>query len=97
VFLVQLACAAVLLVLITLPVYTGMFDYANLRIMVPRMAPWIRWLTLALVLVTWLMAATLVESHSALAAFLAFCGASGGAGVLLFKPAIDRAAIAKPD
>jgi hypothetical protein len=94
-FLAELACIAVLLVLITLPLYTGMFDPVSLPILVPRVAPWIRWLTLGLVLMTWLMAGTLAESHSALAALLAFCGASGGAGVLIFKPAIDRAALAK--
>lgn len=92
-FFIELACIAVLLVLIWLPLYTGMFDPANLPVVVPRAAPWICWFTLALVLVTWLMAATLAESHSTLAAFLAFCGASGGAGVLVFKPAIDRAVV----
>jgi len=94
-FSIELGCIAVLLVLICLPLYTGMFDPANLPVVVPRMAPWIRWFALALVLVTWLMAAMLAQSHSALAAFLAFCGASGGAAVLVFKPAIDRGVVAR--
>ena len=93
VFAIELACVAVLLVLVSLPLYTGMFDPANLPVVVSRMAPWIRWFALVLALVTWLMAAMLTPSHSALAAFLAFCGTSGGAAVLVFKPAIDRAVV----
>jgi len=93
-FSIELACIAVLLVLISLPLYVGMFDPANLPVVVPRMAPWICWFVLALVPVTWLMASTLAESHSVLAAFLAFCGASEAAGVLMFKPAIDRVLVA---
>lgn len=94
---IELACIALLLVLLTLPLYTGVVDPQGLPREVRKMAPWIRWSTLALVVVTWTMAGTLGASHSGLAAFLAFCGASGAFGVLWFKPAIDRAAFPQPD
>ena len=69
-----------------------MFDAQRLPRQVRKTAPWIRWLTLAFVVVTWTMAGTLGASHAGLAALLALCGASGAFGVLWFKPAIDRAA-----
>jgi hypothetical protein len=83
-------------VLIFFPLYTGAFDPQPLPYQARRTAPWIRWSTLILVGMTWTMAASLAGSHTALAAWLALCGASGAFGVLWFKPAIDRAAFPEP-
>jgi serine/threonine protein kinase len=95
-FLLELGCIALLWVLLTLPMYMGVFKPQDMPREVWRLAPWIRLSTLALVLVTWTMAGTLVASHTGLAALLAFCGASGGFGVLFYKPVIDRAAFPEP-
>ncbi len=95
-FFFELVCIVMLWVLLTLPLYTGAFDARGLPHQVWKLAPWIRWSTLALVAVTWTMAGTLGASHSGLAALLALGGASGAFGVLWFKPTIDRAAFPKP-
>jgi len=95
-FFLELVCIVLLWVVLLLPLYMGAFDARRLPHQVRKMAPWIRWSTLALVAVTWTMAGALGASHSGLAALLALCGASGGFGVLWFKPAIDRAAFPKP-
>jgi serine/threonine protein kinase len=94
-FLLEMVCIVLLLVLLMLPLYIGAFDARRLPHQVQKTAPWIRWSTLILVVVTWTMAGTLGASHLGLAALLALCGASGGFGVLWFKPAIDRAAFPK--
>ena len=91
-FFLELVCIVLLWVLLILPMYMGAFDARILPDQVRKMAPWIRWSTLALVVITWTMAGSLSASHSGLAALLALCGASGAFGVLWFKPAIDRAA-----
>ena len=95
-FFLELVGIVLLWVVLLLPLYMGAFDARRLPHHVRKMAPWIRWSTLALVAVTWTMAGALGASHSGLAALLALCGASGGFGVLWFKPAIDRAAFPKP-
>ena len=95
-FFLELVCIVLLWVLVFLPLYTGAFDPQRLRHQVRRTAPWIRWCTLVLVLMTWTMAASLGVSHAGLAAWLALCGASGAFGVLWFKPALDRAAFPEP-
>jgi len=95
-FFLQLVFIVLLWVLIFFPLYTGAFDPQRLPYQVRRTAPWIRWSTLILVGMTWTMAASLAVSHTALAAWLALCGASGAFGVLWFKPAIDRAAFPEP-
>ena len=95
-FFFELVCIVMLWVLLTLPLYMGAVDARRLPHQVWKTAPWIRGSTLALVAVTWTMAGTLGASHSGLAALLALGGASGGFGVLWFKPAIDRAAFPKP-
>ncbi len=94
-FFLELVCIVLLWVLLILPMYMGAFDARILPDQVRKMAPWIRWSTLALVVVTWTMAVSLNASHTGLAALLALCGASGAFGVLWFKPAIDRAAFPK--
>ena len=94
-FFLELVCIVLLWVLLILPMYMGAFDARILPDQVRKMAPWIRWSTLALVVVTWTMAGSLNASHTGLAALLALCGASGAFGVLWFKPAIDRAAFPK--
>lgn len=95
-FCIELAFIVLLWVLLVLPMYTGAFDAARLPNQVRKIAPWIRWSTLALVAITWTMAATLHAPHSGLAVWLTLCGASGGFGVLWFKPTIDHAAFPKP-
>jgi len=94
-FFLELICIVLLWVLLILPMYMGAFDARILPDQVRKMAPWIRWSTLVLVVVTWTMAGSLNASHSGLAALLALCGASGAFSVLWFKPAIDRAAFPK--
>lgn len=96
-FLVELVCIALLWVLVTLLLYLGAVDRKGLPRRVWKLAPWIRWSTIALALVTWAMAGILVPSHAGLAAFLAFCGASGAFAVLFYKPIIDRAAFPEPN
>jgi len=95
-FFLELVCIVLLWVLVFLPLYTGAFDPQRLRHQVRRTAPWIRWSTLVLVVMTWTMAGSVGGSHAGLAAWLALCGASGAFGVLWFKPAIDRAAFPEP-
>ena len=95
-FLLELACIALLWVLASLHLYIGVFDRNGLPRRVWKLAPWIRWSIFALVLVTWAMAGTLVPSHTGLAALLAFCGASGAFAVLFYKPIIDRTAFPEP-
>lgn len=94
-FCIELGFIVLLWVLAMLPLYMAAFDARRLPHQVRKIAPWIRWSTLALVAITWTMAATLGVSHSGLAAWLALCGASGCFGVLWFKPTIDHAAFPK--
>jgi hypothetical protein len=95
-FLLELVSIALLWVLLTFLLYIGVFDRNGLPGWVWKLAPWIRWSAFVLVLVTWAMAGTIATSHTGLAALLAFIGASGAFGVLLYKPAIDRAAFPEP-
>ena len=95
-FFLELACIALLLILLSFLVYTGTFDRSSLPKEIGRLAPWIHWSTIALVPLTWAMAGTLVVSHSGLASLLAICGTAGGIKYAVYKPAIDRAAFPKP-
>jgi len=95
-FFLELVGIVLLWVLLVLPLYTGAFDPQRLPNQVRRTAPWIRWSTLVLVVMTWTMAGSLGGSHAGLATWLALCGASGAFGVLWFKPAIDQAAFPEP-
>jgi hypothetical protein len=91
-FFLELACIGLLLILLGFLLYTGVSDPSGLSREVRRMAPWVRWSTVILVLVTWAMAGTVVASHRVLAAFLVLCGTAGGVKYLLFKATFDRAA-----
>jgi len=91
-FFLQLACIALLLILLGFLLYTGTSDPGGLPREVRRMAPWVRWSTVTLVLVTWVMAGIVVVSHRVLATFLIVCGTAGGFNYLIFKAAFDRAA-----
>jgi len=95
-FYLELGCIALLMTLLGFLVYTGASDRGGLLREVRRMAPWIRWLTVALVLVTWAMAGFAAVSHRVLAAFLVLCGTAGGLKYLLFKAAFDRGAFPEP-
>lgn len=91
-FLLELSCIATLLIFLGFLLYTGTSDPGGLAREVRRMAPWILWLTITLVAVTWAMAGIVVVSHRVLAAFLVVCSSAGGIKCLLFKAAFDRAA-----
>ena len=95
-FSLELGCIALLMILLGFLVYTGASNRGGLLREIRRMAPWIRWSTIALVLVTWAMAGIAVVSHRVLAAFLLLCGTAGGLKYLLFKVAFDRDAFPKP-
>ena len=95
-FSIELACIALLLILLSFLVYMGALDRSGLSHQVRRLAPWIRWSTIVLVLVTWAMAGIVVVAHPGLAVLLAFCGTAGGLKYTVFKAAIDRAAFPKP-
>jgi len=96
-FLLELSCIATLLLFLGFLLYTGTSDPGGLAHEVRRMAPWIRWLTITLVAVTWAMAGAVVVSHRVLAAFLVVCSTAGGIKYLLFKAAFDRAAFSMRD
>jgi hypothetical protein len=74
-------------------VYAGAADRRNLRIYVQIVAPWLRALGLANALLAVLMAAFTVETHTLLAALLTVLAVAIGSTALMFKPALDRAAI----
>ncbi len=91
-FFLQLACIGFLLLLLGFLIYTGAFNFSGLAGEVRRMTFWVRWLTVGLVLVTWMMAGTVAVSHPILATLLALCSALGSLKYMLFKTAVDRAA-----
>jgi hypothetical protein len=90
-FFLELACIALLLILLTFLVYTGTFDRSSLLQEIGRTAPWILWSTVTLFLVTWTVAGTIVVVHLGLASSLAICCAAGCIKYFVFKRAIDRA------
>src|SRR5262249_50377731 len=81
--------------LLSFLLYTLALDPSGLPHEVERLAPWIRGLTFALVLVTWAMPAAVVASHPVLATLLALCSAVGGLKYTVFKTAIDRGSFPK--
>jgi DNA-binding winged helix-turn-helix (wHTH) protein len=91
-FYLELSCIATLLICLGFLLYTGTSDPGGLSREVRRMAPWIRWLTITLTSVMWVMAGAVVVSHPTLAAFLVVCSTAGSIKYLLFKAAFDRAA-----
>ncbi len=94
-FLVQMACILLIAILLSFLLYTLALDSSGLPREVQRLAPWMRGLTLALVLVTWAMSAAVVVSHPVLATLLALCSIAGGLKYTVFKTAIDRAIFPK--
>jgi len=91
-FFLELGCIALLLNMLGFLLYAGASDRDNLARKVRRMAPWIRWSTVTLVLVTWAMAGMAAVSHRVLAALLVICGTAGGFKYTVFKATFDRAA-----
>jgi len=94
-FLVELACILFITILLSFLLYTRALDPGGLPHEVRRLAPRIRALTVALVLVNWTMSAAVVASHPLLATLLALCSTAGGLKYTLFKTAIDRAILPK--
>ena len=94
-FLFQLACVLLIAISLSFLLYTMALDPSSLSHEVQRLAPWIRGLTFALVLVTWAMSAAVVASHPVLATLLALCSTAGGLKYTVFKTAIDRAIVPK--
>ena len=90
-FFSELACIILLLFLSSLLLYTGAFNRIGLSREVRRTTPWIRWVGLTLMLITWAMGGVVAASHTVLTAFLATAGAVIGLVMLLVKPGIDRA------
>ena len=95
-FLLELSCIAFLLVSLSFLLYTGSSSPSSLPCEIRKLAPWVRWTTVTLVLVTWAMAGTVFTSHLILATFLVLCGTAGGAKYLLFKSAFDCDVSAEP-
>jgi serine/threonine protein kinase len=95
-FFLELACIAFLLISLSFLLYAGASNPSSLAHEICRFAPWVRWTTVALVLVTWVMAGTVFASHRILATFLVLCGTAGGFKYLLFKTAFDRDVSAEP-
>jgi hypothetical protein len=90
-FFSELACVILLLFLSSLLLYTGAFNRIGLSREVRRTAPWIRWVGLTLMLITWAMGGIVAASHTVFTALLATAGAIIGLVMLLVKPDIDRA------
>ena len=96
-FLLEAVCIVLITVCLSFLLYMRTVSPDGLPREVRRLAPWIRILTFALVLVTWAMTATVVTTHPILAAFLFLCGTAGGLKYILFKTVLDRAILPKPN
>ena len=90
-FFSELACVIFLLFLSSFLLYMGAFNRTGLAREVRRTAPWIRWISLTLMLITWAMGAIIAASHTVLTGLLSTAGAIIGLVMLLVKPGIDRA------
>ena len=90
-FFFQLACVILLLFLSGLLLYTGAFNRIGLSREVRKTAPWIRWVGLTLMLVTWAMGGIVAASHTVLTAVMVTAGTIIGLVMLLVKPGLDRA------
>ncbi len=93
-FLVELICIALLMILASFLLYVGALHRESLPQEVQKTASWIRGMMIGLVVISWMMAACIFDSHLGLAALLALCATAGGLKYTLFKTLIDRAVLA---
>jgi serine/threonine protein kinase len=91
-FFAVLICTTVLCLLLSVLLYTHIADKNHLAAEVRRMAPWVRFLSIVIGLLAWVMAGIVAAPHILLAVFLTIMGALFGVTVLTFKPAMDRLA-----
>jgi DNA-binding winged helix-turn-helix (wHTH) protein len=95
-FFIELLCIFLLMFWLAFLIYTGAVNSEGLALELSRTAPWIRWSTIALVLVTCIMAILIAVAYPVLATFLALCSLAGGFKYTLLKMAFERAAFPKP-
>jgi DNA-binding winged helix-turn-helix (wHTH) protein len=95
-FFIELLCIVLLMFLLSFLIYTGAVNSEGLALELSRTAPWIRWSTIALVLVTCIMAIMIAAAHPVLATFLALFSLAGGFKYTFLKMAFERAAFPKP-
>jgi hypothetical protein len=62
-FFLELSCIAFLLISLSFLLYTGSSSPSSLPCEIRKLAPWVRWTTVTLVLVTWAMAGAVFTSH----------------------------------
>jgi serine/threonine protein kinase len=93
----EFACCIILILLLTMLMYTSAFDKHDRSAEVRSRAPWIRILGLAAGSLAWIMSAMAAASHTFLAVALLVLGAILGTTVLTIKPSMDRAMISKLD
>jgi len=91
-FLLQIACTSVILILSSFLLYTGAIHPDLLSNEVRRTSLPIRYGIICLTLVSWGMAVSTLLRHPALTVLLVLCGTAGGLKYTLFKAPIDRAA-----
>ncbi len=95
-FFIELLCVFLLMFQLIFLIYIGAVNSEGLALELSRTAPWIRWSTIALVLVTCTMAVTIAVAHPVLATFLALCSVAGAFKYTVLKMVIERAAFPKP-
>jgi len=93
-FLGTLACCVSIFFLCSVLMYTGAFDRPNFSREVRRFAPWVRAIEILSGSLAIAMAAMVASAHIILAAALIAAGLGGVLNVLVFKPGVDRAAVA---
>ena len=96
-FFSTLICTTVLSLLIFILFHTFIFDKGHLSEEVRRMAPWVRFLSVIIGLLAWVMAAIVATTHTVLAVFLTLLGAVIGVNVLTLKPTMDRGILSSKD
>jgi serine/threonine protein kinase len=79
--------------LVAVILYTGATDRTNLGREIRRLGLWIRSAAVVSGALAWAMAVTIAVSQPVLAALLLILGANVIGAILLFKPALDRAAV----
>ena len=93
-FLVELVCIAFLMVLASFLLYVSALQLESLPEQVQKTALWIRGLIIGLVVISWMMAGCVFDSHLDLAALLALCATAGGLKYTMFKTLFDHAILA---
>jgi hypothetical protein len=97
IFFAVLICTTVLSLLLSILLYTHVADKTHFAAEVRRMAPWIRFLSIVISLLAWVMAAIVAAPHILLAVFLTIMGTVLGVTVLTFKPSMERLALSSQD